>query len=122
MQILNSAISKILHPVALILGTSVLAITISATMASPAQAHELQAVAAVSEQAVSVKDYDVFVDLPTAFAFIKLPAGWKFIGKLDAEQLRRLPAGTLTALLQPEDGPARQTVMVAKANVGPALK
>ena len=122
MQNLNNVFSKILHPVALILGTSVLAITISATMASPAQAHELQADAAVSDQAVAVKDYDVFVDLPTAFAFIKLPTGWKFIGKLDAEQLRRLPAGTLTALLQPEDGPARQTVMVAKANVGPALK
>lgn len=54
-------------------------------------------------QSVPVKDYDVFVDLPTAFAFIKLPDGWKFIGKLDAEQLRRLPPQTLTSLLPPED-------------------
>ncbi len=58
------------------------------------------------------------MDLPTAFAFIKLPGGWKFIGKLDAEQLRHLPAGTLTALLAPEDGPAR----LADAGTGASLR
>jgi hypothetical protein len=67
--------------------------------ASPAYAQD--------ETPASVRDYDVFVDLPTAFAFIKLPTGWKFIGKLDAEQLRQLPPGTLTSLLPPNDAATR---------------
>jgi hypothetical protein len=64
-------------------------------------------VQAQTESSVVVKEYDVFVDLPTAFAFIKLPMGWRFIGKLDADQLRRLPAGTLTSLLPPDDESTR---------------
>lgn len=62
---------------------------------------------AQDEAPPAVRDYDVFVDLPTAFAFIKLPTGWKFIGKLDAEQLRQLPPGTLTSLLPPNDAATR---------------
>ncbi len=57
------------------------------------------------KQRVDVDDYAIYVDLPTAFAFIKLPNGWKFVGKLDADQLRHLPADTLTSLLTEE--PAR---------------
>jgi hypothetical protein len=52
---------------------------------------------------VPTKDWDVFVDLPTGFAFVKTPLGWKFVRQLDSEQLSRLPASTLTALLVPED-------------------
>jgi hypothetical protein len=65
--------------------------------------------AAFAQEATSptVHDYDVFVDLPTAFAFIKLPTGWKFIGKLDAAQLRQLPPGTITSLLPSEDSATR---------------
>jgi hypothetical protein len=73
----------------------VLASLLAALAFAPAQAQQ---------GPVDVKDYDVFVDLPTAFAFIKLPTGWKFIGKLDADQLRHLPAETLTSLL-PADEP-----------------
>lgn len=53
-------------------------------------------------RAVDVDDYAIYVDLPTAFAFIKLPSGWKFVGKLDVDQLRHLPAETLTSLLTDE--------------------
>ena len=62
------------------------------------------AASAQNNDTVVVNDYDVFVDPPSAFAFIKLPTGWKFIGKLDAEQLRHLPSGTLTSLLPAEEG------------------
>ena len=76
---------------------SCVAACMAALVAAPAQAQ--------ASQPVVVNEYDVFVDLPTAFAFIKLPNGWKFIGKLDAQQLRHLPQGTLTSLL-PTDAEA----------------
>jgi len=58
---------------------------------------------AQSAGSVPVKDWDVFVDLPTGFAFVKTPMGWKFVRQLDDEQLGRLPASTLTSLLAPDE-------------------
>lgn len=51
---------------------------------------------------VPVRDWDVYVDLPTGFAYVKTPQRWVFVRQLDAEQMSRLPASTLTALLPPE--------------------
>ena len=48
--------------------------------------------------ATAVKEFDVFVDLPTGFAFVKTPKGWTFVRKLETEQLKTLPPSTLTAL------------------------
>jgi hypothetical protein len=56
---------------------------------------------------VIVKDLDIFVDLPTAFAFIKMPRGWKFVGQLDAQTLGKLPAGVHTSLLPADDDVVR---------------
>lgn len=60
--------------------------------------------------AITVKPYDVFVDLPSGFAFVRLPAGWKFVGALHAAELRSLPPTVLTTLLPPESEPERQAL------------
>jgi len=78
---------------------SCFALVLGALIGSPVKAQ--------NSDAVVVNDYDVFVDPATAFAFIKLPAGWKFIGKLDPAQLRNLPPGTLTSLLPPDEDAAK---------------
>lgn len=53
--------------------------------------------------APTVRTLDVFVDLPTGFTFVKMPAGWKFVGKLEADQLRELPGTVHTSLLPPDE-------------------
>jgi hypothetical protein len=58
-------------------------------------------------EAPVVKDWDVYVDLPTRFAFVKTPLGWKFVRQLDEEQMTRLPRTTLTSLLPADDGGVR---------------
>lgn len=47
--------------------------------------------------------YTVFIDPPTCFVFVKLPAGWKFVGKVEPGDLAQLPPGVVTALLAGEE-------------------
>jgi hypothetical protein len=64
------------------------------------------ALAALSTHAepVQVRDFDIFVDPPTAFVFVKLSQGWKFVGKLDTKALADLPAKVHTSLLVANEG------------------
>ena len=63
--------------------------------------------AAQAQSFVQTRDWDVYVDLPTRFAFVKTPKGWVFVRQLDEEQMTRLPATTLTWLLPLDDGETR---------------
>jgi hypothetical protein len=52
--------------------------------------------------ATPAKNYDVFVDKPTGFTFVKLPGGWKFAGKVSQNDTRHLPATVLTSVAPDE--------------------
>lgn len=61
--------------------------------------------AAAQTTSVPTKDFDVYVDTPTGFVFVKLPSGWKFVSRLEATEMARLPGTVLTSLLQDDDAP-----------------
>ncbi len=65
--------------------------TLALSAALPAQAQSF----------VQVRDWDVYVDVPTRFAFVKTPKGWTFVRQLDEAQMAQLPPSTLTSLLPP---------------------
>jgi hypothetical protein len=76
--------------------------------------------ASADARQVPVKNFDVYVDLPTGFVFMKLPSGWKFIEKVDGAAMAQLPAGVLTALLLSED--SGTGTQVAQAQVRSASR
>jgi hypothetical protein len=57
---------------------------------------------AQAQSFVQTRDWDVYVDLPTRFAYVKTPIGWTFVRQLDEAQMANLHPTTLTALLPPE--------------------
>jgi hypothetical protein len=52
--------------------------------------------------AAPAKNFDVFVDKPTGFTFVKLPDGWKFAGKVSPNDMQHLPSTVLTSVVQSE--------------------
>jgi hypothetical protein len=52
--------------------------------------------------AMPAKNFDVFVDKPTGFTFVKLPGGWKFAGKVSPNDMRHLPSTVLTSVVADE--------------------
>ena len=80
-----------------------LAIGLAGAVAAVGMAIVTPAVQAQTSLTVEVKDWDVYVDLPTRFAFIKTPTRWVFVRQLDEEQMTRLPPSTLTTLLKVDD-------------------
>lgn len=60
--------------------------------------------ASAQPEPTAIADYQLFVDPPTRFAYIKLPQRqpngtyWKFVGQLDERSMDLLPAGAVTTL------------------------
>ena len=75
----------------LIAATIVAASSAAFAQTAPEAGHTVAATAA--------KNFDVFVDKPTGFTFVKLPGGWKFAGKVSPNDIRHLPSTVLTSVV-----------------------
>ena len=61
------------------------------------------ALPAQAQSFIQTRDWDVYVDVPTRFAYVKTPVkGWVFVRQLDQAQMQRLHPTTRTALLPRE--------------------
>ncbi|SAK54513.1 hypothetical protein AWB81_01270 [Caballeronia arationis] len=69
----------------------------AAILAGPVASFAQAAAVAVSTD--SAKTFDIFVDQPTGFTFVKMPGGWKFVGAVNKEEAKHLPATVLTSVL-----------------------
>jgi hypothetical protein len=79
---------------------SLIAATIVA--ASPTVFAQVASGTGLATGAAPAKNFDVFVDKPTGFTFVKLPGGWKFAGKVSPNDMRHLPSTVLTSVV-PDD-------------------
>jgi hypothetical protein len=77
---------------------------LSAASAAPSRAERVVKVVPV---------YTVFLDPPTGFVSVKLPTGWKFVGKVEAKDVVQLPASVVTALLTGDGDDDREASRLA---------
>jgi hypothetical protein len=61
------------------------------------------------EAASTPAPYSVFVDQPTGYTFVKMPAGWKFVGAVSKEDAQHLPSTVLTSVLPADAARAMNT-------------
>ncbi len=81
------------------------AIALTAAGASATPAH-------AGDRSFAPDDFQVFIDRPTGFSYVRTPGGWKFVRKLDAVQvqaaleLKRQGTPGMTIADVPADPPA----------------
>lgn len=49
------------------------------------------AMAKTVTSAAKAQVFDVYVDTPTGFTFVKMPGGWQYVGAVGQDDLKRLP-------------------------------
>jgi hypothetical protein len=77
------------------------ALTFTTAVAATAAALALALAAAPAwsqGEPAPAREFDVYVEPATGHAYIKTPAGWRYIRRLDAQQMQQLHPTTLTAL------------------------
>jgi hypothetical protein len=77
------------------------AVLVASALAAPVASFAQSNVPAGAVQGPA-QTFDVFVDQPTGFTFVKMPGGWKFVGEVSKEDARHLPNAVLTSVL-PDD-------------------
>jgi hypothetical protein len=78
------------------------AVLVASALAAPAVSFAQSNVPAGAVQGPA-KTFDVFVDQPTGFTFVKMPGGWKFVGAVSKEDARHLPKTVLTSVVPDDD-------------------
>jgi hypothetical protein len=76
--------------------SSLSALAATLLLAAPFASHAQDAAPAQASPA----PYSVFVDQPTGYTFVKMPAGWKFVGAVSPEDTQHLPPTVLTSVVR----------------------